>query len=124
MTRKFYGLLALPTALAAAVPAPAQTQPSDIKCLLLSNMYANRAEDEKARATALQASFFYLGRVYGPVAQIQARLQEEAKALSPTGNADEMAACANAMVRRAEELATDVKPKPAEADRPAEGEGR
>lgn len=108
VTNKFRFLLAFPLTLAllptVAAQAQSPSQPSDVKCLLLSNIYAKQAEDDKARATALQASFFYLGRVTGPAADVKARLTAEAKALSSPNNGDAMAACANAMVRRAGEI--------------------
>lgn len=117
MTCKYRLLLAFPLTLALLPPvtAQAQSQPSDLRCLLLSNIYAKQAEDEKARAAALQASFFYLGRVTGPAADIRARLSEEAKSLSPNGG-DAMAACANAMVKRAEELSAGTQPRPAQPE--------
>lgn len=119
MTCPYRFLLAFPLALALLPPvtAQAQSQPSDVKCLLLSNIYAKQADDEKARAAALQASFFYLGRVTGPAADLRARLSAEAKTLSSTENGDAMAACANAMVKRAEELSTATQPRAA----PVEG---
>jgi hypothetical protein len=49
-------------------------------------------------------------------AQIQARLAEEAKNLSATDNGQAMAACANAMVKRADELATATDPKPVQPE--------
>jgi hypothetical protein len=118
MTCKYRFLLAFPLTLALlpAVPAQAQGQPSDVKCLLLSNIYAKQADDEKARAAALQATFFYLGRVTGPVADVQARLKEEAKTLPSGNNGDAMAACANAMVKRADELSAATQPKPAQTE--------
>lgn len=88
----------------AAVPVQAQDQPNDAKCLLVSNMFSKGAEDEKARDTAMRASFFYLGRVTGSAAEVKARLVTEAKALSPQNSAPIMTACANAMVARAEQL--------------------
>ena len=115
---KYRLLLAFPLTLALLPPATAQaqSQPSDVRCLLLSNLYAKQAEDEKARATARQASFFYLGRVTGPAADIRARLSDEAKTLSSTNGGDAMAACANAMVKRAEELAAGTQPRPAQPE--------
>ncbi len=104
-TNRFLLAFPLTLALLPAVPAQAQSQPSDIKCLVLSNLYAKQATEERIRTVALQASFFYLGRVTGPAAAVQARLKDEAESLSSTENGDAMAACANAMVRRAEDLA-------------------
>jgi hypothetical protein len=82
----------------------AQGQPSDVKCLLLSNLYAKAATDEKAKTTALQASFFYLGRMTGPAGELQSRLLEEAKTIDPQKSSDAMEACAKAMVARAAQV--------------------
>ena len=115
MTCKYRFLLASTFVLALlSSPARAQTQPDDLKCLLLSNLYAKQATDEKLRAIALQASFFYLGRVSGPAAAIQSRMKEEAKALSTTDNGERMAACANAMVKRVGELSAGPEQAPAQ----------
>jgi hypothetical protein len=93
--------------------ALAQGQPSDLKCLLLSNLYAKAATDEKAKTTALQASFFYLGRMTGPAPELQARLLEEAKTIDPAKSSDAMEACAKAMVARAAQLSTSSSTRPA-----------
>lgn len=86
--------------------AQAQDGPSDVKCLLLSNLYAKAATDEKAKTTALQASFFYLGRMTGPAPEVQARLLAEAKTIDPAKSSGTMEACAKAMVARAAQLST------------------
>jgi hypothetical protein len=80
---------------------------------LLSNLYAKAATDEKAKTTALQASFFYLGRMTGPAPELQARLLEEAKTIDPAKSSDAMEACAKAMVARAAQLGTSSSTRPA-----------
>ena len=113
---RFLATFPLAVALLPTGAAQAQSQPSDVKCLLLSNLYAKQAGDEKARATALQASFFYLGRVSGPGATVKARLNDEAKTLSSNNAGDAMAACVKAMVQRAGELSGATQPSAAQPE--------
>ena len=115
MKRANYSLIAAALALASlpAVPAQAQERPSDTKCLVASNLYAKGATDDKARSTAMQATFFYLGRMSGSAADVQARLVAEARTLTRENGPGIMEACAKAMVTRAEELSGPSGPTPA-----------
>ena len=89
--------------------ALAQAQVSDAQCLVVSNLFL-RAGDDKEKTTAMQASFFYLGRMSGSAAEVEAKLAAEAKKVTQANNGATMTACAQAMMARVKELsAIDVK---------------
>ncbi|MDP9057793.1 MAG: hypothetical protein M3N34_10805 [Pseudomonadota bacterium] len=55
------GLLSL----AIAVPVSAQSVPDDMRCFVLSNLFAKAAKDPRGRTVAAENALFYLGRLDG-----------------------------------------------------------
>ena len=51
--------------LAVAAPVCAQSVPDDVRCFILSNVFAKSDKDDKRRALSAQATIFYLGRLDG-----------------------------------------------------------
>jgi hypothetical protein len=89
--------------------ARAQPQVNDAQCLIVSNLFT-RAADDKEKTAAIQASFFYLGRMSGSATQVAARLAAEAKKITGENNGAIMTACVQSMMTRARELSgLDVK---------------
>jgi hypothetical protein len=89
--------------------ARAQAQVNDAQCLIVSNLFV-RAVDGKEKTAAIQASFFYLGRMSGTVAEVEARLAAEVNKITKANNGAIMTACVQAMMARARQLsAVDVK---------------
>lgn len=95
LSSKFIGLAAAALVLGTASPAAAQ-QVSDVRCLLVTNLFAKNAKDAKARQAAEASKFFYLGRINGRLNATQ--LKSQALAASKTLNAKNasqvMTACA------------------------------
>jgi hypothetical protein len=91
------GLLAL------AAPAAAQSLASDVKCLVVSNLFA-KSKDPKARQAGVETRFFYLGRLNGSAAQIQAALEAQGRTITQANAGPTMQACARAVVQRASEV--------------------
>ena len=89
--------------LLAPVTGLAQAPPSDVKCFLLSNMFAS-STDAKAKQAAAQAVLFYLGRLSGPATRIEAALATEAKTITPQTAGPTMQICVQAFAQKAKEL--------------------
>lgn len=79
-----------------AVPASAQGIQEDIRCVLLSGMFAKGAKDEKGKQIARLTGAFYLGRVDGraDAKAITDILRAESKAFDPKTAGPLMDACA------------------------------
>ena len=50
-----------------APPTPAQDVPADVRCLMLSGIFARAAPEERAREAATRAMHFFAGRLDGRV---------------------------------------------------------
>ena len=88
-----------------AAPALAQNTASDVRCLLVSNVFANSEKNPKAKQVASAASLFYSGRVSAlPDATIHSSLEAEAKQLTVANAAPTMTACAQRMTRALQQL--------------------
>lgn len=68
---------------------------SDVRCLLVSNIFANSATDARARQAASAASAFYMGRIDGRVssAALEAALISEQKLITRANSSRDMQAC-------------------------------
>ena len=81
-----------------AVAAPAQTAPADanIRCFLVSNMFAKAAKDAKGQQIAAFVRFYNLGQMQAKLspAQIKAQVAVIGKSISPASAADIMNSCA------------------------------
>ena len=79
-----------------ASPACAQTVPQDVRCLLLSNIFAKGASDEKVRNAAAQSLAFYVGRLDGKDPQgISTAVRSQASSIDPKTSGPAMNACAS-----------------------------
>lgn len=92
--------LTLPAVLALIVAAPAPAAPAkapnrDVRCLMLSNLFAKAAPDAKGKEAAGQARLFYLGRVSSRFSQTQleSAMGAEASAIAPAKVGAEMNTC-------------------------------
>lgn len=86
-----------------AGPAVAQALDNDVRCFVASNMFV-KAGDERSKEAAVRAGFFYLGRLRGTSAQIEAAVSAQAKTLNPQNAGTVMQACAQAVEDKAREL--------------------
>jgi hypothetical protein len=78
-----------------AVPAVAQTANQDVRCLMLSNLFAKAAPDAQGKEAAAQSRLFYLGRVSAKVAsaQLAPAMATEAKTMDAAHVGPEMNKC-------------------------------
>jgi hypothetical protein len=90
--------------LAPASPSFAQTVPDDVRCLLLSNVFSQKAADDRQKAAATMNKLFFMGRLDGRAtgAAITRAFQDQARTIKVATAGAEMTACA-ARVRHAEE---------------------
>ena len=96
-------------ALAAMGPAQALAQDSnsDIRCLLVSNVFSKSAKEAKAKELANSAKLFYAGRVSAlSAAQMEAGFVSQEKAVTPQNAAATMNACAQAIDRAFKNIQT------------------
>jgi hypothetical protein len=89
---------------ASPVIASAQGIAEDARCFLVSDMFSRVGADDKTKEVAVKSSFFYLGRLSGSAAQIEAALAEQARAMSPQNASSTMQACVQNVERKAREL--------------------
>jgi hypothetical protein len=87
-------------ALVALAPAQAvaQNTANDVRCLIVSNVFAKSAKEAKAKELANSAMLFYAGRVSSlSNAQIEAGLSAQQKEVNATNAGPTMKACASAI---------------------------
>ena len=94
------------TSILVALAGAAHAEPpvnENIRCIMLSNLYANGAKDEHLREIASDSRFFYLGRIADSMteAQIKAAAIAEGKTISNANAGAEMNRCAEPMIARA-----------------------
>jgi hypothetical protein len=87
-------------------PAAAQSVPSDVRCLLLSNLFSKKAESEPARQAATQTLIFYVGRLDGRVAApaLEAAMRAQSASIDPKTAGAEMTACAQRLAHAQQTL--------------------
>jgi hypothetical protein len=87
-------------------PASAQTVSEDVRCMLLSNIFANGASDEKARNAAGQNLAFYIGRLDGRADPqvIATAMRVQASSIDPKTSGPAMDACASRLARAAQSI--------------------
>lgn len=95
-------------------PASAQAPLNDVRCLLVSNLFAKGAKDPKQRTLAEVSKYYYLGRIQGRLnaAQLKAQALAQAKTLTPATAGTAMTACAKqlqAAARSVEQTMKQVK---------------
>ena len=92
-------------ALAGAAPALAQDANSDIRCMMVSNLFSKAAKEAKAKEVASSAALFYGGRVSAySNAQIESGMVSQSKQINPTNASAAMNECAQAMNRALQKI--------------------
>jgi hypothetical protein len=76
---------------------------NNARCFVVSNIFA-KSSDDKAKQAAVLASYFYLGRLTGTPAQIEAAIVAQAKTVDPQNAGTTMQACAQAVAAKSSEL--------------------
>ena len=95
-------ILGIASMLACGSPATAQTLEDDTRCFVASNMFAERASDEKAKRVALLSAYFYLGRLNASAPQLEAAIRDQAKTLNAKNAGPIMQACAKRVGERSD----------------------
>ena len=112
ITQAAFGL-----ALTAFAAAPAFAQGiNDVRCLLVSNLFAKAAKDPKQKTVAEISKYYYLGRIQGRLnaAQLKAQALVQVKSLTPKTAGAAMTACAKqlqASARSVEATLSQAAPK-------------
>jgi hypothetical protein len=78
----------------------ASAQPAnDMRCLLVSNLFAKSGKEPKAKRVGEVAAYFYLGRIDGRVSsdQLRTAMREQQKTVTAENAGAVMAACARRM---------------------------
>lgn len=88
--------LALSLGFAFATPASAQDAASDVRCILVSNVFSRVEPDVKKKAVAQATGLYFSGRVSARMspAQIKAQIVAQAKGLNKDNSGPVMTACA------------------------------
>ncbi|MFL6725242.1 MAG: hypothetical protein ACJ8FS_01860 [Sphingomicrobium sp.] len=114
---------AAPIALAAALllpgaPAGAQTA-SDVRCLILSNVFAQKAAEPDVQKVAQASFYFYLGRVADRVTapQLKALFDAQSKTITDATAGAMMKNCVQTLQSRAD-LLQSLAPPPAQPAQP------
>ena len=91
-------------ALAAAIasPAPAQKVDNDVRCMLLSNVFARSEKDTGRQKVAEVASIYYFGRVDARLSgdALRRAILDQGKSMSAASAGPAMTACARTMQQR------------------------
>lgn len=105
---------AFASSLLAAAPAAAQSV-ADVRCLVLSNAFAQGASKAEAKQAAQSSAFYYLGKIDGrwSDAQLSKALLEQARSIKLASAGGEMQECARRMQASAVKLQS-LAPKPAQ----------
>ena len=95
-------LIALLTTLAVtlpAVPATAQAADNDVRCLMLSNLFAKADADPQRKQFAAAASLFFLGRVDARLSQaaLKSQILAQAKTIDKATAGPLMTECGKRM---------------------------
>ncbi len=83
--------------------AEAQVPATNAGCFLVANLFA-KSSNEEVKSLAVQASFFYLGRLRGTSGEIETELGAAAKAISDETSGQLLQACLKAMNNRIQEV--------------------
>jgi alpha-beta hydrolase superfamily lysophospholipase len=104
-------LLAASSGVLVATPALAQAS-DDVRCLVLSNAFANGASAAEAKRVAQSSATYYLGRIDGRWndAQLRAALARQQQSIKAATAGKEMQACVQRMQASARKLTTLAPP--------------
>ena len=95
---------------AATSPANAQAL-NDVRCLLVSNLFAKAGKDPKQKTIAEVSKYYYLGRIQGRLspAQLKTQALAQAKMLTPATASTAMGACAKQLQASARSVEATLK---------------
>ena len=99
MTRR---LILACAGLALAAPVAAQTIDQDVKCMMVSNVFATQEKDPQRKQVAQASALYYFGRVDArlPVGQLQAKILALRSSLTKDNIGPTMNGCAKQLTDR------------------------
>jgi hypothetical protein len=122
--------VALAAALLATSATASAQSATDVRCLVLSNAFAQQTKDANQQKLAEDTIYFYLGRINGQptAAQLKTTLDQQAKTITNATAGTQMGECVKAVQAKVEllqSLSQQAKP-PAQpqAKPPAQPQGR
>ena len=86
-----------------SAPAAAQPLANDARCFIVSNVFA-KSRDEKASRAGVEARYFYLGRLTGSTAQIEAAIAAQGRTITAQNAGALMQGCVRGVVLKGNEL--------------------
>lgn len=95
-----------------AMPVAAQGIPDDVRCLALSNAFAQSATEEPAREAASRALLFYLGRLDARGDPQAVRSAMQSTKIDPKTAPTQMSACSARFATAAQTMQSLVKAGP------------
>lgn len=103
--------------LLAAAPASAATA-QDVRCFMLSNLFAQRAGTDQAKKLAQASGFYYLGKLQGMGdADLRRLIAEQQKQITPANASRDMQTCARTVQASGQRIQSFAPAQP--APRPA-----
>jgi hypothetical protein len=93
-----------------AAPAPAQTVADDVRCLLLSNAFAQGATEEAARQASARTLLFYLGRLDARADPQAVKSAFQTGKIDPKTASTDMGACAQRVENAVQAMESLGKP--------------
>jgi hypothetical protein len=95
--------------------APASAAPAeDVRCFMLSNLFAQKAATDQAKKLAHSSAFYYLGRLQGMGdADLRRLIAEQQKQITPASASRDMLACARAVTASGQRIQSFAPPAPA-----------
>ena len=90
--------------------AAAQSAQNDLRCLLVSNLFAKNGSTAKVKRAGEAGSFFYLGRLDGRMspAQLKAGVREQLKTLTVSNAGQIINRCARHMEASAQSIQSNT----------------
>lgn len=83
------------TATVVATPAAAAPTAQDVRCFMLSNLFAQKSDKEEGRKLAQVSGFYFLGKLQGMSdADLRRNIAEQQKTINQATASREMQGCA------------------------------
>jgi hypothetical protein len=113
--RKFCLAAAATAAFLAAGPAAAANA-EDVRCFMLSNLFAQKAATDQAKKLAQASGFYYLGKLQGMSdAELRRLIAEQQKQITQATASRDMQTCAKAVQSSGMRIQSFAPPQPAPA---------
>ncbi|WP_152569591.1 MULTISPECIES: hypothetical protein [Sphingomonas] len=120
MFRKTLSTAAVMGLLTISAPAAAAPTAMDVRCFMLSNLFAAKSDKEEGRKLAQVSGFYYLGRLQEMSnADLRRHLAEQQKQITQATASAQMSSCAKGVQASGLRMQSLAPPAPAPAPAPA-----